>query len=62
MKLFDEIKPVFFIDNKMNNILNDINVNDKQKIRIKMQNKDYMIQKMHFRFRNVGKKEQYNVF
>ncbi len=27
MKLFDEIKPVFFIDNKMNNILNDINVN-----------------------------------
>lgn len=38
MKLFDEIKPVFFIDNKMNNILNDINVklkninvNDKQK-------------------------------
>ena len=69
MKLFDEIKPVFFIDNKMNNILNDINVklkninvNDKQKIRIKMQNKDYMIQKMHSRFRNVGKKEQYNVF
>ena len=41
----------------MNNILNDINVNDKQKIRIKMQNKDYMIQKMHSRFRNVGKKE-----
>ena len=38
VKLFDEIKPVFFIDNKMNNILNDINVklkninvNDKQK-------------------------------
>ena len=62
MKLFDEIKPVFFIDNKMNNILNDINVNDKQKIRIKMQNKDYMVQKMHSRFRNVGKKEQYNVF
>ena len=62
MKLFDEIKPVFFIDNKMNNILNDINVNDKQKIRIKMQNKDYMIQKIHSRFRNVGKKEQYNVF
>ena len=38
MKLFDEIKPVFFIDNKMNDILNDINVklkninvNDKQK-------------------------------
>ena len=27
MKLFDEIKPVFFIDNKINNILNDINVN-----------------------------------
>ena len=27
MKLFDEIKPVYFIDNKMNNILNDINVN-----------------------------------
>ena len=26
MKLFDEIKPVFFIDNKMNNLLNDINV------------------------------------
>ena len=24
MKLFDEINPVFFIDNKMNNILNDI--------------------------------------
>ena len=41
----------------MNNILNDINVNDKQKIRIKMQNKDYMIQKMYSRFRNVGKKE-----
>ena len=34
----------------------------KQKIRIKMQNKDYMIQKMHSRFRNVGKKGQYNVF
>ena len=34
----------------------------KQKIRIKMQNKDYMIQKMHSRFRNIGKKEQYNVF
>ena len=34
----------------------------KQKIRIKMQNKDYMIQKMHSRLRNVGKKEQYNVF
>lgn len=46
----------------MNNILNDINVNDKQKIRIKMQNKDYMIQKIHSRFRNVDKKEQYNVF
>ena len=46
----------------MNNILNDINVKDKQKIRIKMQNKDYMIQKIHSRFRNVGKKEQYNVF
>ena len=41
----------------MNNILNDINVNDKQKIRIKMQNKDYMIQKIHLRFGNVGKKE-----
>ena len=62
MKLFDEIKPVFFIDNEMNNILNDINVKDKQKTRIKMQNKDYMIQKIHSRFRNVGKKEQYNVF
>lgn len=46
----------------MNNILNDINVNDKQKIRIKMQNKDYMIQKIHSGFRNIGKKEQYNVF
>lgn len=34
----------------------------KQKIRIKMQNKDYMIQKMHSRFRNIGKKGQYNVF
>ena len=34
MKLFDEIKPVFFIDDKMNNILNDINVNDKQKKKI----------------------------
>ena len=34
----------------------------KQKIRIKRQNKDYMIQKMHSRFRNIGKKEQYNVF
>ncbi len=38
MKLLDEIKPVFFIDNKMNDILNDlnvklknINVNGKQK-------------------------------
>ncbi len=37
MKLFDEINPVFFIDNEMNDILNDINVklkninvNDKQ--------------------------------
>ena len=30
MKLFDEIKPVFFIDNKMNNILNDINVKLKK--------------------------------
>ena len=29
MKFFDEIKPVFFIDNKMNDILNDINVNVK---------------------------------
>ena len=46
----------------MNNILNDINVKDKQKTRIKMQNKDYMIQKIHSRFRNVGKKDQYNVF
>lgn len=26
MKLFDEIKSVFFIDNKMNNILNDVNL------------------------------------
>lgn len=34
----------------------------KQKIRIKMQNKDSMIQKMHSRLRNVGKKGQYNVF
>ena len=25
-------------------------------------NKNYMIQKMHSRIRNVGKKEQYNVF
>ena len=40
MKLFDEIKPVFFIDNKMNNILNDIyvklkkiNYNDNKKIK-----------------------------
>ena len=24
VKFFDEIKPVFFIDSKMNNILNDI--------------------------------------
>ena len=31
MKLFDEINPMFFIDNNMNNLLNDINVNDKQK-------------------------------
>ena len=38
MKLFDEIKPVYFIDNEINDILNDINVklkkinvNDKQK-------------------------------
>ena len=30
MKLFDEIKPVFFIDNKMNDILNDINVKLKK--------------------------------
>ena len=48
--------------------MNNINVyflnikKHKQKIRIKMQNKDYMIQKMHSRFRNIGKKEQYNVF
>ena len=49
MKLFDEIKPVFFIDNKMNNILNDINVklkninvNDKQK-------RKYMISKSKIR-------------
>ena len=26
VKLFDEIKPVFFIDNEMNNILNAINI------------------------------------
>ena len=49
MKLFDEIKPMFFIDNKMNNILNDINVklkninvNDKQK-------RKYMISKSKIR-------------
>ena len=49
MKLFDEIKPVFFIDNKMNDILNDINVklkkinvNDKQK-------RKYMISKSKIR-------------
>lgn len=49
MKLFDKIKPVFFIDNKMNNILNDINVklkninvNDKQK-------RKYMISKSKIR-------------
>lgn len=49
MKLFDEIKPVFFIDNKMNNMLNDINiklkninVNDKQK-------RKYMISKSKIR-------------
>ena len=49
MKLFDEIKPVFFINNKMNNILNDINVklkninvNDKQK-------RKYMISKSKIR-------------
>ena len=49
MKLFDEIKPVFFIDNKMNNILNEINVklkniniNDKQK-------RKYMISKSKIR-------------
>ena len=49
MKLYDEIKPVFFIDNKMNNILNDINVklkkinvNDKQK-------RKYMISKSKIR-------------
>ena len=49
MKLFDEIKPVFFIDNKMNNLLNDINVklkninvNDKQK-------RKYMISKSKIR-------------
>ena len=49
MKFFDEIKPVFFIDNKMNDILNDINVklkkinvNDKQK-------RKYMISKSKIR-------------
>ena len=49
MKLFDEIKPVFFIDNEMNDILNDINiklkninVNDKQK-------RKYMISKSKIR-------------
>lgn len=49
MKLSNEIKPVFFIDNKMNNILNDINVklkninvNDKQK-------RKYMISKSKIR-------------
>ncbi|MDO4369219.1 MAG: hypothetical protein Q4C29_01585 [bacterium] len=38
MKSFDEIKPIYYIDNEMNNLLNDINiklkninVNDKQK-------------------------------
>ena len=49
MKLFDEINPVFFIDNEMNDILNDINVklkninvNDKQK-------RKYMISKSKIR-------------
>ena len=42
MKLFDEIKPVYFIDNEINDILNDINVklkkinvNDKQKRKLR---------------------------
>jgi hypothetical protein len=30
VKLFDEIKPVFFIDNEMNNILNAINIKLKK--------------------------------
>ena len=49
MKLFDEIKPVYFIDNEINDILNDINVklkkinvNDKQK-------RKYMISKSKIR-------------
>ena len=49
MKLFDEIKTVYFIDNEINDILNDINtklkninVNDKQK-------RKYMISKSKIR-------------
>ena len=49
MKLFDEIKPIYYIDNEMNDILQDINkklkninINDKQK-------KDYMISKSKIR-------------
>ena len=49
MKLFDEIKPIFHIDNEMNNILQDINkkleninINDKQK-------RKYMISKSKVR-------------
>lgn len=49
MKLFDEIKPVYFIDNEINDNLNDINVklkkinvNDKQK-------RKYMISKSKIR-------------
>ena len=43
MKLFDEIKPVYFIDNKMNNILNDISVNVKTiKIDFKILDESWM--------------------
>ena len=48
MKLFDEIKPVFFIDNKMNNILNDINVKLKN-INVNDKQKKYMISKSKLR-------------
>ena len=53
MKLFDEIKPVFFIDNKMNDILNDINVklkkinvNDKQKRKFTSDNDVFLYTKL----------------
>lgn len=49
MKLFDEIKPVFFIDNEMNDILNDINVKLKNINVNDNQKRKYMISKSKIR-------------